>query len=51
MGHATPDHQAGAAAITLNRYTHVLEGEMEKARDQLDAFLEERAATALRELR
>jgi hypothetical protein len=43
MGHATPRRQAGAAPITLNRYTHVLPGELEKARDQLDAFLAERA--------
>lgn len=43
MGHATPGRQAGAAAITLNRYTHVLDGELERARDQLDAFLAERA--------
>ncbi len=44
MGHATPVRQAGAAPITLNRYTHVLAGELEKARDQLDAFLVERVA-------
>jgi integrase len=50
MGHATPGRQAGAAPITLNRYTHVLEGELEKARDQLDAFLSERAG-GLREVR
>jgi integrase len=42
MGHATPGRQAGAAPITLNRYTHVLDGELERARDQLDAFLTER---------
>ena len=50
MGHATPGRQAGAAPITLNRYTHVLEGELEKARDQLDAFLTERTAV-VREMR
>jgi len=49
MGHATPGHQSGAASITLNRYTHVLEGELEKARDQLDEFLSER--TELRRIR
>ena len=49
MGHATPERQPGAAAITLSRYTHVLTGELELARDQLDAFLRERAK--LREVR
>jgi integrase len=39
MGHATPDHQPGAAAITLARYTHTLPDAMEHAREQLDAFL------------
>lgn len=39
MGHATPDHQPGAAPITLARYTHTLPDAMERARDQLDAFL------------
>lgn len=43
MGHSTPERQPGAAAITLSRYTHVLSGEMEIARDQFDAFLTERA--------
>jgi integrase len=43
MGHSTPERQPGAAPITLNRYTHVLAGEMEKAREQLDSFLAERA--------
>lgn len=42
MGHKTPEAQAGAAPITLGRYTHVLAGELERARDQLDAFLTER---------
>lgn len=51
MGHATPGRQAGAAAITLNRYTHVLEGELEKARDQLDEFLAKRATAAVQEMR
>ncbi len=50
MGHATPERQAGAAAITLNTYTHMLEGELEKARDQLDAFLSERTG-GLREVK
>lgn len=51
MGHATPESQPGAAAITLNRYTHVLAGELERARDLLDAFLVERAAPAVRSAR
>jgi integrase len=43
MGHKTPEYQAGAATITLRRYTHTLPGELERARDLLDAFLLERA--------
>jgi hypothetical protein len=35
-------YQPGAAAITLRRYTHTLPGELERARDLLDAFLAER---------
>ena len=42
MGHKTPEYQAGAARITLDRYTHVLPGELEHARDLLDKFLAER---------
>jgi integrase len=38
MGHKTPEYQAGAATITLRRYTHTLPGELERARDLLDAF-------------
>lgn len=45
MGHSTPERQRGAAAITLNRYTHVLAGEMDRAREQLDSFLAERVKT------
>jgi integrase len=44
MGHRAPKRQPDAAPITLQRYTHVLPGELERARDQLDAFLAERAA-------
>jgi integrase len=43
MGHKTPSYQAGAARITLERYTHVLPGELERARELLDKFLAERA--------
>jgi hypothetical protein len=43
MGHKTPEYQPGAASITLRRYTHTLPGEIERARDLLDAFLAERA--------
>lgn len=42
MGHKAPKRQPDAAPITLRRYTHVLPGELERARDQLDAFLAER---------
>jgi integrase len=39
MGHKAPKRQPDAAPITLGRYTHVLPGELERARDQLDRFL------------
>jgi integrase len=44
MGHKAPKAQKhpDAAPITLRRYTHVLEGELERARDQLDVFLASR---------
>jgi integrase len=48
MGHATPDLQPGAAPITLARYTHTLPDAMERAREQLDAFLAQAAADASR---
>ncbi len=51
MGHSTPERQPGAAPITLNRYTHVLAGELERARDQLDAFLTERTAAKIRSVK
>ena len=41
MGHAAPEREAGAAQITQERYTHVLAGELELAREQLDLFLSE----------
>ncbi len=44
MGHKAPKRQPDAAPITLRRYTHILPGELERARDQLDTFLAERAA-------
>jgi integrase len=47
MGHRTPEYQPGASRITLARYTHALPGELERARDLLDAFLEERAVAAV----
>lgn len=44
MGHKAPRRNLHpeAAPITLRRYTHVLPGELERARDLLDAFLAER---------
>ena len=39
MGHATPDHQPGAAALTLARYTHTLPDSIETAGKQLNAWL------------
>jgi integrase len=43
MGHKTPEYQPGAARITLD-YTHVLPEELERARERLDWFIEERKA-------
>ncbi len=51
MGHETPEYQAGAAKIALERYTHVLPGELERARDLLDSFLAERSADPLDSVR
>lgn len=44
MGHKAPRRASHpeAAPITLRRYTHVLDGELERARDSLGAFLAER---------
>jgi integrase len=42
MGHKAPKRQPDAAPITLRRYTHVLPGDLERARDVLDAFIVER---------
>lgn len=42
MGHKTPEYQPGAARITLERYTHVLPGELEHARERLNGFVDER---------
>jgi integrase len=42
MGHAAPKRQPDAAPITLRRYTHVLPGELERARDELQEFLDGR---------
>lgn len=42
MGHKTPEYQPGAARITLERYTHILPGELERARELLDKFLADR---------
>ena len=41
MGHAAPVRQAGAAEITMSRYTHTLPGELEQARERLDALASE----------
>lgn len=46
MGHKTPQYQPGAAKITLQRYTHVLPGELERAREQLEEFLTARTGVA-----
>jgi integrase len=39
MGHTTPALQAGAAPITLARYTHALPDDIERARDQIATYL------------
>jgi integrase len=39
MGHAVPSHQPGAAQITQERYTHVLPGDLVRAREQLETFV------------
>jgi hypothetical protein len=44
MGHTTPRRQEGAATITLARYTHALPHDIERARNQLAAYLAESAA-------
>ena len=44
LGHTTPTRQEGAATITLARYTHTLPNDVERARDQLAAYLAESAA-------
>jgi integrase len=46
MGHAAPDHQPGAASITLARYTHTLPDTIETARKQLDVWLEQQLSAA-----
>ncbi|HTU15616.1 MAG TPA: site-specific integrase [Solirubrobacterales bacterium] len=42
MGHATPGAQPGAASITLRLYTHILDGELVRAGQQLDQFIADR---------
>jgi integrase len=39
MGHSTPQRQPGAAQITLERYTHALPEDIERARRQLADYL------------
>ena len=41
MGHAIPECEAGAAQITLARYTHALPEDIERARAKLAAYLAE----------
>jgi len=44
IGHKTPEYQLGAARITLQTYTHMLPGELERARELFNKFLAERVA-------
>jgi len=46
MGHTTPSRQEGAATITLARYTHTLPDDIERAREQLAAYLAQAAKEA-----
>lgn len=46
MGHTTPSRQEGAATITLARYTHALPDDIERAREQLGAYLAQAAKEA-----
>ena len=46
MGHTTPSRQEGAATITLARYTHALPDDIERAREQLAAYLAQAAQEA-----
>ncbi len=39
MGHSIPQRQPGAAQITLERYTHALPADVERARQQLAEYL------------
>lgn len=43
VGHETPEYPLGAARITLQVYTHMLPGELERARELFDKFLVNRA--------
>jgi integrase len=51
MGHAAPAHQAGAARITQERYTHALPGEVEVAQELFDAWLARESAAPRRKQR
>jgi len=44
MGHTAPrrDRHPDAAPITLRRYTHVLDGELQRAAAKLEVFIAER---------
>jgi integrase len=46
MGHAVPERQDGAAAITLSRYTHALPQDIERARRHLADYLVESQSEA-----
>ncbi|HEY5261178.1 MAG TPA: tyrosine-type recombinase/integrase [Solirubrobacteraceae bacterium] len=48
MGHSTAARQAGAAPITLDRYTHLMPDAFEKARTQLDRWLAAESAKSFK---
>jgi len=47
MGHSVPSRQPGAAQITQERYTHVLPGDLVRAREQLETFVLEATKTRI----
>lgn len=49
LGHSTPDRQRGAAPITQNTYTHLLDGDLEEAAVQLDTWLKAKLADGRKE--
>jgi len=49
IGHTTPERQKGAAPITQNTYTHLLDGDLEEAGAQLDRWIKAKLDPAAKE--